>query len=89
MEQDLIEVVKRVGFTIGGIGNEIDNQTDSLCARLDRIGENLGYVDSAVGNLNTLPDIEHHLSGIEHELERIASALERRNKWDIKDSSFF
>ena len=89
MEQDLIEVVKRVGFTIGGIGNEIDNQTDSLCARLDRIGENLGYVDSAVGNLNELPNIEHHLSWIEHALERIASALERRNKWDIKDSSFF
>jgi hypothetical protein len=79
MEQDLIEVVKRVGFTIGGISSELDNQTDSLCERLNRIGDNLGYIDSAVANLNSLPNIEYHLLGIENALERIASALERKN----------
>lgn len=82
MDQDLIEVIERVGLTIAGVSSEIDNQADSLCARLDRIGENLAYVDSAVGNLNELPNIEHHLLGIENTLERIAYALERANEWE-------
>ena len=82
MDQDLIKVIERVGLTIGGVSSEIDNQTDLLRAGLNRISENLGYIDSAVSNLNALLDIEHHLSGIEHSLERIAYALERKNEWE-------
>ena len=90
MNQDLIKIIERVGLTIGGVSSEIDNQADSLCARLNRIGENLGYIDSAVSNLNELPNVEHHLSGIENSLERIAYALERKNEWEnIKRPSLF
>ena len=78
MDQDLAADITRIGNTIANVANQIDNQTGSVCARLDRIGENLGYIDTAID----LSNIDHHLSGIEAALERIAYALERKNEWE-------
>ena len=78
MDEDLAADITRIGNTIANVANQIDNQTGSVCARLDRIGENLGYIDTAID----LSNIDHHLSGIEATLERIAYALERKNEWE-------
>ena len=78
MDEDLTGIINRIGNTIANVSSEIDNQTDSVCARLNRIGENLGYIDTAID----LSNIDHHLSGIEGALERIAYALERKNEWE-------
>ena len=74
MDKDLAADVTRIGNTIANVSNQIDNQTESVCARLDRIGENLGYIDTAIDLSN--------LMGIEDALERIAYALERKNEWE-------
>jgi hypothetical protein len=41
MDEDLIAINAHIGNTIANVSSEIDNQTDSLCTHLDRIGENL------------------------------------------------
>jgi regulator of sigma D len=66
--------INRIGNTIANVYNEINNQTESVCARLDRINENLGYIETAIDLSN--------LMGIEDALERIAYALERANEWE-------
>jgi hypothetical protein len=78
MDKDLASEITRIGNTIANVSNQIDHQTGSVCARLDRIGENLGYIDTAID----VSGIEHHLMGIEDALERIAYALERKNEWE-------
>jgi hypothetical protein len=78
MDKDLAAEITRIGNTIANVSNQIDNQTDSLCARLARIGENLGYIDSAVD----LTGIDQYLPEIEYSLRRIAYALERKNEWE-------
>ena len=83
MDEDLAADITRIGNCIGNISNQIDNQTDSLCARLDRIGENLGYIDTAIDfSAVDFSNVDHHLMGIEDALERIAYALERKNEWE-------
>ena len=74
MDEELAAEITRIGNTIANVYNQINNQTESVCARLDRIGENLGYIDTAVDLSNLL--------GIEDALERIAYALERKNEWE-------
>ena len=78
MDEDLAANITRMGNTVGNISREIDNQTDSLCARLDRIGENLGCIDTAID----LTGIDQYLPEIEYALRRIAYALERKNEWE-------
>ena len=78
MDEDLITINAHIGNTIANVANQIDNQTDSLCARLDRIGENLGCIDTAID----LTGIDQYLPEIEYALRRIAYALERKNEWE-------
>ena len=74
MDENLTADINRIGNTIANVYNEINNQTDSVCARLDRINENLSYIEAAIDLSN--------LMGIEDALERIAYALERKNEWE-------
>jgi hypothetical protein len=78
MDEDLATNITRIGNTIANVSNQIDNQTDSLCARLNRIGENLHHIDSAID----LTGIDQYLPEIEYALRRIAYALERKNEWE-------
>ena len=76
MDKDLATEINRIGNTIANVSNQIDNQTDSLCARLNQIGENLGYINSAID----LTGIDQYLPEIEYALRRIAYALEGKNE---------
>jgi hypothetical protein len=78
MDENLTANINRIGNTIANVSSEIDNQTDSVCARLDQIGENLCYINSAID----LSSIDQCLPEIEHALRRIAYALERKNEWE-------
>ena len=78
MDEDLAADITRIGNTIANVSNQIDHQTGSVCARLDRIGENLGYIDTAID----LTGIDQYLPEIEYALRRIAYALERKNEWE-------
>jgi hypothetical protein len=78
MDEHLAPNINRIGNTIANVSSEIINQADSVCARLDRIGENLCYINSAID----LSGIDQYLPEIEHALRRIAYALERKNEWE-------
>jgi hypothetical protein len=78
MDENLAAYITRIGNTLANVSSEIDNQTDSICARLDRIGENLNHIDSAID----LTGIDQYLPEIEYALRRIAYALERKNEWE-------